>query len=315
LQSHFSKRDDVIFLSITDENEKKVNNILRLFHFKSFVVSDTTRSTQKRFGITSLPTTFLINKQGHVKFVGNPNDIDIEKIDSILSFDDLGPIKSKTKGKSSMPSELYETYLNDSISNYFDISFSSNNLSNMSYIKLPKFKTLVSQRKFGSLMSNLLGCGENQIIVDDCLRFEKVSYCFKSDNIHDKNSINNVLLRNILNHFNLRLDSVKSNFETFTIEVQNPKLLDQSQNRSNGNISKGSHANGIMAIENNTLDILVNYIENTFGCKTYLQESLLELKYDMALKSFSFNDLNDSLKMYGLIIKRKKTNGFVYKIH
>jgi hypothetical protein len=35
----------------------------------------------------------------------------------------------------------------------------------------------------------------------------------------------------------------------------------------------------------------------------------------MALKSFSFNDLNDSLKMYGLIIKRKKTNGFVYKIH
>jgi thiol-disulfide isomerase/thioredoxin len=37
LQSHFSKRDDVIFLSITDENEKKVNNILRLFHFKSFV--------------------------------------------------------------------------------------------------------------------------------------------------------------------------------------------------------------------------------------------------------------------------------------
>jgi hypothetical protein len=59
----------------------------------------------------------------------------------------------------------------------------------------------------------------------------------------------------------------------------------------------------------------VNYIENTFGCKTYLQESLLELKYDMALKSFSFNDLNDSLKMYGLIIKRKKTNGFVYKIH
>jgi peroxiredoxin len=60
------KKNGVIFLAVTFENEKKVNSFLKKYPFYFNIISDV--ELVKKYSINSFPTSMLIDKEGKIMF-------------------------------------------------------------------------------------------------------------------------------------------------------------------------------------------------------------------------------------------------------
>lgn len=90
LQAAFAERDDLYFLSITDESPEKVARTLERVDFHSAVVSDQSGATQIAFGdgktgLDAYPMTVLIDKQGIVRWIGRPKQLDEQILAALLA--------------------------------------------------------------------------------------------------------------------------------------------------------------------------------------------------------------------------------------
>lgn len=75
LAERYADRNDIVFISITDEKPKKTKSTLDRIDFKSIVISDTTLKTHKNYimnrdGGYSIPQTFLIDQNGIIRWMG-----------------------------------------------------------------------------------------------------------------------------------------------------------------------------------------------------------------------------------------------------
>jgi thiol-disulfide isomerase/thioredoxin len=75
IQSKFN-REDLYFVSLTDEKVENVLSISKKVKFNSIVISDQKKNTQRLFGNRTanitLPLTILIDKNGIIKWIGIP---------------------------------------------------------------------------------------------------------------------------------------------------------------------------------------------------------------------------------------------------
>lgn len=90
LKNRFSKRKDIYFLSITDEEPSKVKKLLEIKTFNTIVVSDQTKKTQINFGdgkrgIEVLPLAVLIDKNWKIRWIGVPKYLTIDLIEKFVS--------------------------------------------------------------------------------------------------------------------------------------------------------------------------------------------------------------------------------------
>src|SRR5690606_9009677 len=74
------KRDDLYFISITDEPVHKIEKTHSIIDFKTIVDSDQTKATQKSFrdrkrGNTELPLTVQIDSKVIIKLIGSPGKL------------------------------------------------------------------------------------------------------------------------------------------------------------------------------------------------------------------------------------------------
>lgn len=61
-------RDDVYFYSISDEPEGTVNGFMQKNGYSLPVVLDTNSQINRQYGITAIPTTFIIDKSGMIRY-------------------------------------------------------------------------------------------------------------------------------------------------------------------------------------------------------------------------------------------------------
>ena len=76
-------QDDLYYLSITDEPVAKINRVLEKIDFQSMVVTDESKQTHIHFGdgkrgLEIYPMTVLIDKQGIIKWIGEPKQLSVE---------------------------------------------------------------------------------------------------------------------------------------------------------------------------------------------------------------------------------------------
>lgn len=76
--------EDVVFLSITDEDEGKVSAFLEDRPIAGWVGIDGDRSTFAGFGVTSLPATFLVGRDGRIAAVTDPDLLTEDAIRDLL---------------------------------------------------------------------------------------------------------------------------------------------------------------------------------------------------------------------------------------
>jgi len=98
LQAAF-ERDDLLFLSMTDESPAKARSVFDRVDFHSAVATDVTKSTQVSFGdgrrgLKAFPLTILIDDLDTVRWFGAPNDLDEEVMRAFLAG---GPINTEKK--------------------------------------------------------------------------------------------------------------------------------------------------------------------------------------------------------------------------
>lgn len=89
LQEKF-QRDDLYFVSITDESLPKINRFLDRLDFNSIVVSDQSKQTHIAFGdgktkLEAYPMTVLIDPEGIIRWVGEPKQLTSEVMKKFLS--------------------------------------------------------------------------------------------------------------------------------------------------------------------------------------------------------------------------------------
>ena len=97
LEEKFSGK--INFISMTSENVRKVKDFLTRHVMRSQVVTDTTGTTFKNYGITHIPQTFIIDTTGIIAWHGGPLDLNEMVLNSILSGQS---IKSPDPGKSTL---------------------------------------------------------------------------------------------------------------------------------------------------------------------------------------------------------------------
>jgi len=95
LAEKYSNRDDVIFISITDESPKKARTVFKKHNFSSIVVCDDTSEIHKIFiwndaeGSYSIPKTILIDPKGIIKWKGSTMKLNPELFAKFLSQENI----------------------------------------------------------------------------------------------------------------------------------------------------------------------------------------------------------------------------------
>lgn len=79
-------KEQVAFLSITDEDPSKIERFLKKRKMNGWVACDTSNSIFKSLNIQSLPRTLILNDKGVICFDGRPEDLSAKKILSANLF-------------------------------------------------------------------------------------------------------------------------------------------------------------------------------------------------------------------------------------
>ncbi len=77
--------DDIRFVSITDEEEGVVAPFLESIPISGVVGLDLDKSTFREYGVQSIPTTFLVDKEGVVQAVTRAHDVDREDLLDLIA--------------------------------------------------------------------------------------------------------------------------------------------------------------------------------------------------------------------------------------
>jgi len=93
---------DVVFVSITSEEPTLVENFLARKMMKSFVVLDKlvgdVGATQKAYGVTGIPHTFLIDKRGILRWHGHPNNLTEKLLEQYFASGKVPSSEQKQEG-------------------------------------------------------------------------------------------------------------------------------------------------------------------------------------------------------------------------
>lgn len=84
LSKHFAD-SNVQFISITDEPEGKIREFLKKRKMVSWVGIDSGGKTFRDYGVTGMPATFVLDKEGVIKYAGQPGELNELVIRGIIA--------------------------------------------------------------------------------------------------------------------------------------------------------------------------------------------------------------------------------------
>jgi len=100
------KGKPVRFISITDEEEWRVHNFLKVTPIKGWIGLDADRSSLKAFGVGIIPHTVLVDREGKVAGVVQPSDVSAELLDRMLAGLPARPASVQTAGPAPAPAPV-----------------------------------------------------------------------------------------------------------------------------------------------------------------------------------------------------------------
>ena len=298
LQSKF-ENEDLVFLSITHESDTKVKKILKSVDFKSVVVSDTSKTTQKNFGdavkgIKNLPLTVLIDKNNIVKWIGTPRELTVDLINDFIENVDIATVDSKTINydKLNLNSKNFmirymKVALDDSIEYYFEIDKPDFLIIdiNKRYSVKPSFFSLTSRSLNEILIA--LNYNENQIAINPEINNDRYTIIYKNEKLLDNDYL--VVENEILDTLKVSKVISKKDLVSNSISISNKKLLEVSKEKE---ASEFGFKNETILFRYN-INMLCEYL-NTHSSKLFHFNE----KKDTVFYNFKFtsNDINIIMK-------------------
>lgn len=314
LQDKF-KRDDLYFISITDEPVHKIEKAHSVVDFKTIVVSDQTKTTQKQFGdgkrgITQLPLTVLIDNKGIIKWIGSPSKLTETVLDDFLN----------TKLKINTPQLIdisdFKNELNKNGSALEKILYLAADKETKFYIEIEKSKStrFRGNEKAGTklfylefantsdILKSIFHYNINEIFVHEDLDKDRYDIWFKNDSLSKEKALD--FLRDTL-FSKLNIDQ-KESFKKITAKelvMENKNLLEKSTD-------KESHITNIQGKKTMysriTLKNLAEELNKIFP-HYFVFLSKDEESYNFFIDDNSYEKTIRDLKQYGITVRDKET--------
>ncbi|MGN7986069.1 TlpA family protein disulfide reductase [Pedobacter sp. 22226] len=308
---------NLLFLAMTDENEEKVNWLLKRVQFSSAVVSDITRLTLDNFKVKFIPLCVMIDNNGIIRWVGNPGELSNEMIQAVMQEKSLplSPEKKAlliTKEVDEMYAALvakYSTYINDKdLKEYFSMTLSMFSHNRSSFLSRNNaYNEMIISESLPYRMATLLGISESQVVLPANLSKSYISYCYKSEKKTSVKQVSNI----IFDELNLKPVVADSLVEVFQLEIADKELFRRfiPSDVSPAQVGHTSWSKSYAGIDKESFSKLVQLIEDKFQRPVFLNPAkLFESKISLTVKVDNEENLVESLASYGIkamVVKKK----------
>lgn len=333
LQQDFSKRKDLVFLSMTYEEPSKVIKTLNKVDFKTVVVSDRTKNTHKKLGVEVngnmiLPKTYLLDNNNIIRWIGHPNELNSELINNLLSNKELDNKINKTeiaeigKPKAVINQSNYQEILTDqSINKIFILSKSNEDNYRESRFNLFERNFIEFKTSLTELMSKLNRVPVNKIKVpskystDDTFNLIYKNIPFEQELSLELLEIEFINIKNEITQ-TLNLKESKKNIDTivYNIEVFDFNKLNSNKSSIESNMSKSGSSDLHYVYSNIEFNNFVNELSNNFRIHIELENEMKD-RYDFLIKKGDFKVIEKELLDLGIKLKKstKKIEYIIYE--
>src|SRR5690606_25457450 len=165
--------------------------------FKTIVVSDQTKATQKSFGdgkrgITQLPLTVLIDNKGIIKWIGSPSKLTATVLDDFLNnrlkintlqLLDISDLKNELNKNGSALEKILFLATDEETKFYIDIEKSKSNFSFSDNKKTRTKLFHLESVNVSNMLTSIFHYNINEISVHEDLDKDKYDIWFKNDSL------------------------------------------------------------------------------------------------------------------------------------
>lgn len=306
LQQEFHQKD-LYYLSMTDESTAQAERTLKRINFSSIVVTDTTKQTQINFGdgvegLEAFPLTVLINKNGMIDWIGEPQNLDAKIMTKFLS-NSLTTNSNSEIGENNTQKEMnkalsFKDLLSKGdITNYFQLKETSSKKT--SKIAAGTMIFVLNSYSLEKIYNDIFKINNKQLKLPESFKDKRYDIIYK--NTVDPQNIE-VLENNILNALHLKKHTEKNLIKENIVSISDSSLLEKTLEKT---YSHESEAGDKMIFTGSTISEVVNKLSSISSEQPYAFNGTDKTKYDFIIGTKSKEEIIKSLKSYGLTVKEK----------
>lgn len=314
-------QNKVLFLAISEEEEKTVKEFLQRRTFNHSFVLDSLGTTFRSFNINSIPEAFFINPDGQIVWKGHSSDINNILINRFLNGElNLQRQTKNQKTTTDLKKQISNVDSKSNIRFKFDI-YDTDTLSlkiSMNQFIDNNISVLIRNATLERLITTLINKNSKYVTftMPDSILKQRVGLVFESKK-HTMLEAKDLIIRGIEKSFNLRIESklINQNVYHFNLE-QKDRLIKYStiinaKNSSNTSQKGSSSGSAIINGKNTfvgiglTLKDLSNSL-SSFTNHNFFTDLVDENKYDFEIPIDSIDDIIYTLKTkYGIVLLSK----------
>jgi thiol-disulfide isomerase/thioredoxin len=317
IQREFKDRNDLVFISLTNESIEKIERTLMKVDFQSAVVSDQTNETFKNFGdgkkgLKSLPLTVLIDKNNIIRWFGDPQNLNYEILKNILDgksaelqniniveISDGQNISESDKLDSveMFDMQRFMKLVSDKGLNYFfELKRTNNTIQILTSegTKIYANSSITLKELFGKIS----GLSQNQISVPQEFAYLKYSIIYKNLKCTETTLLQ--LENEIIKKLNFEKVSTTKIQKIISFAIQDTNCLEHTLEKS---FSTVSEAGDLLILKKQTLSSLFQNISKYFNDILEFEDSCDKNEYDFIINISSPENTLKCLKSYGIVAK------------
>lgn len=302
--------EDVAFVSISFEKPQIIRSFLREKEFKAMAGSDTSQTTISSYGVHGYPMVFLIDKEGILRWKGNPMSLNEAMVSHFL---DLSGKESGIKQIESETNKINELgFKNPSFS--LEIDENTTQMGGASGRHSTAKELTIANYNLKKSLSYLLDTSEYRIKVPDST---KTKYDIRFQVEQGLDSLSNLeerLASVIANRLNYRLATETRNEMSYQLKIANDSLftanfVDQESSYT-GSSSRKDSWQGQGLSKND----IINALEDSYN--SYFSDGIgLSGKYKMEIPTNNFGKLKKRLlNHYGIQLMKTENEVEVYTL-
>lgn len=301
------KQNDLYFISITDESVEKVKRTISRIDFNSIVVTDLSKQTQINFGdgvkgLDDYPLTVLIDKNGIIKWIGTPKELDSTIMSKFLSNknteqDVVNLQSSENQKKQTQTYNFIELIKNKDLKFYFDLQETESNVSSKQVVGSSII--VLNAFKMENIYSDIFKIKSNQLDIPKSV--ENKSFSLQYKNLEDPENVS-ILENEILKKLNLIKHTEVISTKLNLVSIKDQSLLEGALEKS---FSAKSYADDKVIFAAYTIDNMLGELPKIMSYPFKLN-SENENKYDFIINIKSESEIINSLKSYGLSIEEEE---------
>ncbi len=299
------KNSKFLFLSITDEEKKTVEDFLKIRVMKSAVALDTGRATFDSFGIRGVPHTFIIDDKGLLRWHGYPLQLSKEILHNYITTGKLPPpiTISKTDTLTNFTVDNLFTLTIERLLS-FDVNSSRRGSRTHSQTLGDKFVLEYQEQPLKDILISLMKITNARLQIDGNLNDEILNVSMKGDKPMYTQVAEKKTLETLCEMFNIKIDKVFQQRKGYKFVCTDPGKLIPNEFKSSSSYSDSANwrADGV------PLSSVTTTLESIYDVLIF-QDSPSDQKYDFVIPIGNFKQAKKELETnYGVLLEETIQN-------